>query len=259
MDHENGDVSLTKNVKVTSHPTFGRVVMKCVSLQPSSPEYYISLITLNEGEVLERLSHPSIVSMIAYSRIGDVLTLYLPYMKGGDLFEWMIKHPFPKEDTIQIIVRQLSSALSYLHSLGWAHRDVKLENILVGDDILDLKLCDFGYARRTDNLIDAYGGSYEYAAPEVLWYIPHDGSKADCWSFGVMVYLLSQNTYPYGNTSKEHIKQSIDKLPSPKFFRGISEELKEVVCGLLDKNPTTRMSMDEIHRSPFLKIQHALF
>lgn len=244
------------NISIISHPVLGKIVIKKVILVDSEGENRRSL---NEGDILQKLSHPSIIKPLSYSRIDNSLILILPYMKGGDLFEWLLLHPFPPEDTSRVIIRQLSSALSYIHSLGLSHRDVKLENVLVGNGIFDIKLCDFGYSLfMGDDLLQVYGGSYEYAAPEVLEYIPHNPIYADCWSFGVLIYMLSQNTYPFGNETKYLVETRIKTTTQPKFHAKISEEYKTLIFGLLDKNPLTRMKMEDIHSSAFLTSQYIL-
>lgn len=246
------DKTASASGNVVNHPELGKVFVKIVKLNPSEIEYEISKHTLNEGSILESIDHPSIIKPHSHHLEGSTMTLTLPYMAGGDLFDWLLGHPFPKEDDVRVIARQVSSALCYLHSIGWCHRDVKPENVLLGESIKDLRLCDFGLAERCTDLLDVYGGSFEYAAPEVLACKPYDGKKADCWSFGVMLYILSQNVYPFGHVSKTQVEECIERTTHLRFIPSTSKELKDVIVSLLDKTPSKRMNMEDIYSTKFL-------
>lgn len=74
----------------------------------------------------------------------------LDYLAGGDLFQYLDKRDFKiSEDRARSIAHQIASALYYLHSYGIAHRDIKLENILMSEtsDDSELKLVDFGLSK----------------------------------------------------------------------------------------------------------------
>lgn len=94
------------------------------------------------------------------------------------------------EITAKKLLMQLCLTVRACHLNGVVHRDIKLENILIDDD-LHLYLCDFGLATFiTDTLLDDYCGSTAYTAPEVLQNTPYDGRQSDVWSIGVVMYAM---------------------------------------------------------------------
>ena len=113
-----------------------------------------------EIEVLKICQHPNIIRLIDvfenpdFIYIGKILLLYLnivlEHCSGGDLFQYLDKRDFRiTEDRARQIIHQLAASLFYLHSYGIAHRDLKLENILMVDqtDESELKLVDFGLSK----------------------------------------------------------------------------------------------------------------
>jgi calcium-dependent protein kinase len=109
-------------------------------------------------------------------------------------------------------VRQVLSAVTYLHSKKIAHRDIKPENIMFeSNDALNVKLLDFGNSRKMgeNNAMDGVYGTAYYVAPEVL-----QGSydeKCDLWSVGVILYMLLSGNPPFDGSSGVQIIESVKK------------------------------------------------
>lgn len=115
----------------------------------------------------------------------------MPFMPGGELFHHFSKlRKFP-EKTVQFYATQLVLALGYLHSKGFVYRDIKSENILVGEDGY-ICLTDFGLAKKIENDDKAYSfvGTPDYLAPEIIIGNGHD-RMVDWWSLGILMYLLT--------------------------------------------------------------------
>ena len=110
-----------------------------------------------------------------------------------------------------------------MHNNNLVHRDIKPENILIADkETLEIKLTDFGFATYHDkkNLKDVLG-SPMYMAPEIIKREKYD-HKVDCWSIGVVTYVLLTGCTPFDGNSKEEVYKSI-KTQKPDFG---CEELK---------------------------------
>ncbi|CAK8994275.1 unnamed protein product [Durusdinium trenchii] len=128
---------------------------------------------------------------------------------GGDLFSWCLNHPVPtpdREAEMLPLVAQTFSAVEWLHTLGIAHRDLSLENILLtgcGESPQLVKLIDFGMAHlgRWCPAATTLGpGKPSYQAPELHLKREYDGFLADTFSLGVVVYAMALGNYPWQST-----------------------------------------------------------
>ena len=121
---------------------------------------------------------------------------------GGELFSLIRKAKrFPENDA-RYFFQQLVCGLEYLHAAGVTHRDVKLENTLIGGSRPGtlVKICDFGYSKRPEveqSQCKSIVGTPAYLAPEVLANKPYRGSAVDVWSAGVLLYVMLVGAYPF--------------------------------------------------------------
>ena len=143
----------------------------------------ISIIDSGEGSVIRKnrndgkpLIKKYIVLEIAPNK---ELADYIIYVKKG-LGEYKSKAVFYK------IVKAIQS----IHQKGICHRDIKLENILL-DGKFNPKIADFGYASMNANNLDDYIGTESFAAPEIILNIPYEGFKADIFSLGATLMVLT--------------------------------------------------------------------
>ena len=121
---------------------------------------------------------------------------------GGELFSLIRKTKrFPENDA-RYFFQQLICGLEYLHSAGVTHRDIKLENTLIGGSRPGtlIKICDFGYSKRPEveqSQCKSIVGTPAYLAPEVLANKPYRGSAVDVWSAGVLLFVMLVGSYPF--------------------------------------------------------------
>jgi serine/threonine protein kinase len=124
------------------------------------------------------------------------------FCSGGDLFGMMDRDPSPgeaRESQIRPIMLQVFSAVRWLHSRGIAHRDISLENILLGGDReSEVKLIDFGMATLSRTCKESCG-KRSYTAPEMLKG-PHDPFSSDAFAVGVVLFSLASRAYPWHST-----------------------------------------------------------
>ena len=190
--------------------------------------------------------------------------LVTPFIKGGDLYHKLKTDGILSEDLVRFYTAQIAIALQHLHELGIAYRDLKPENILIDEDGY-IKLCDFGasFHFQGTKKENTFAGSPEYASPEM---IAHEGHTimSDWWSFGILIYELLYGNTPFFNMDKNRMFELIEvgelKFPKEIKINGknitlkISEEARNIISKLLEKNPGTRLGkngLKEIKSHPF--------
>ena len=164
----------------------------------------------HEYDIMKTLNHPNIVRCNEFINMGNMGGLLLDYVHGGELFA-MIAFHYDRmlPSWVKTIIHEITSAIHYLHSSqGIAHRDLKLENILLLSKIephsnppkypFTIKICDFGLAT-FDALSNEHCGSKEYAAPELILQQEYTPKQVDIWAIGVIWYACCCGQLPFGN------------------------------------------------------------
>jgi serine/threonine protein kinase len=153
-----------------------------------------------EVEVWKTLSHPHICKLYGSVTHGRHLILFLEHAAGGELFARIVERASFLEKEASRLMRQLLSAIAYLHERGVIHRDLKPENLLLDsmDERASLRIADFGACKRLPLAPDGSStlafastpcGSLGYAAPEQLRQQVYERA-CDLWSAGVIAYVL---------------------------------------------------------------------
>ncbi|KAM0061336.1 putative protein kinase CAMK-CAMKL-CHK1 family [Helianthus debilis subsp. tardiflorus] len=209
-----------------------------------------------EISAMRRLHHPNIVRLQEVLASQKKIYFVLEFAKGGELFSKVSKSRF-SEDLSRRYFQQLISAIGYCHSRGVYHRDLNPENLLL-DENWNLKVTDFGLSAcddqvQSDGLLHTMCGTPAYVAPEILAKKGYDGAKVDIWSCGIILYVLNAGFLPFNDPNLMVMYRKIFKgdFRVPKWT---SPELKRFLSRLLDTNPNTRITVDEILNDPWFKI-----
>ncbi|XP_077147129.1 PAS domain-containing serine/threonine-protein kinase isoform X1 [Ranitomeya variabilis] len=196
-----------------------------------------------EIAILSRLQHPNIIMVLGVFENDKFFQLVMELHGDAlDLFDFIDNQPNLDEPLASYIFRQLVSAVGYLHSHSILHRDIKDENIIIAPDFT-IKLVDFGSAARLQpgKLFSTFCGTTEYCAPEVLLGNPYPGPELEMWSLGVTLYTLIFGENPFCE-----VEEILDAELNPPF--SVSQELHDLVSGLLHRDPEIRMTLDELLR-----------
>ncbi|HVB22840.1 MAG TPA: protein kinase [Ktedonobacteraceae bacterium] len=196
-----------------------------------------------EGRTLVRLIHPHIVRLLDFGIENNIPYFVMDYAPNGSLRE---KHPHGTRlplTTIVTYVNQTAGALQYAHDQKLIHRDVKPENMLLGQNN-EVVLSDFGIAvvahsTKSMRIEDIIGTSY-YMAPEQLSGQPRTAS--DQYSLAVIVYSWFTGIFPFTGTYVEIVSQQLTKLPPPirNIVPTIPVEVEQAVLKALEKDPQQR-------------------
>ncbi|KAK9972174.1 hypothetical protein ABG768_025499 [Culter alburnus] len=144
------------------------------------------------------------------------------------------------EDTARYIMTQASMAAHICFSRGVFHRDIKLENLLINTETLEVKLIDFGCGDLLqESRYERFCGTREYCPPEYFTEGKYHGKPATVWSLGVLLFLLVCGRFP-----KRIDLQRIDD--DVWFEPGLSNECCHLIRSLLQKNPSWRIDLKKI-------------
>lgn len=209
-----------------------------------------------EVEAGRILSHPNIVTFYEHFQDKDFHYLVLEYVRGIDLFTFMESRNFQglPEVVARKIFGQIASAIQYCHQEGVAHRDLKLENILIDPKTLHVKIIDFELCKIGDEACSDVCGSVDYIAPEILQEKPHySPKKADIWCLGTILYCLLFANFPF--SAEERLNALIPEggqpvMPHPllEFPKKslVSQNARDLCERAMTVDPNRRISMPGI-------------
>lgn len=245
-----GEGSFGRVYKATRKVDDQIVALKIISKRGRSNKELKNL--RRECDIQEKLKHPNVIEMLESFETKNDLVVVTEYAQI-DLHRYLAKNGAISEDKAQKLVCHLVSALYYLHSNRILHRDLKPQNVLLNDD-LHAKLCDFGLARNMTmgtHVLTSIKGTPLYMAPELLAERPYD-HQADLWSLGCISYETMAGQPPFCTTSILHLVKLIkhEEVKWPSF---LSSDCRSFLQGLLEKDPSLRISWAQILCHPFVE------
>ncbi|OMJ69064.1 hypothetical protein SteCoe_33317 [Stentor coeruleus] len=214
---------------------------------------------LSEIEVLLKIDHPNLGSMCEYFQDSKNIYIIMQRFSGGSLYKILLSQGLHTEANCAGYMRQLFSALRYLHSLKIAFCDLKLENLVFVSDNsnFNLKLVGFYYSQliHPNTTLRVKVGSPYYIAPEIL--AGEYTETCDLWSAGVLLYIILCGNPPFTGKAKHEIFNSIQRSEynfSSKCWSGISEKAKDLIRKLLVSDPRDRISINDALKHPWLSV-----
>lgn len=212
---------------------------------------------------LRVLTHPNIVRLEEVIRNDTHIGIVLEYASGGEFYKYIQEKKRLKESEGCRLFAQLISGVQYMHSKGMAHRDLKLENLLL-DRFENLIITDFGFVNEfqpgKNELMKTSCGSPCYAAPElVVSSRPYSARKADLWSCGIILFAILAGYLPWDDDSNNPDGDDIAKLymyitqTSLKFPEYITPVPRDLLRRILVPNPKHRLNMDQVYQHQWLK------
>ena len=202
-----------------------------------------------EVEILKKLIHPNIMQIFEFYEDKKNFYIITEFCEGGELFDKIVEKGTLNEAEAAGMMKQLLSAVSYIHGNNIVHRDLKPENILLDTKKQNiLKIIDWGTARffEKNKKMNRISGTPYYIAPEVL--LEKYDEKCDVWSCGVIMYILLCGYPPFNAENDNDImnKIKIGKFTFPDEEWGqISAEGKDLISKMLTYKPSERVSASD--------------
>ena len=241
-------------VKKVKHKSLGEIrAMKITNKKKDSSKYEI--------EILRKISHPNITNIFEIFADSKKYYVIMEFLEGGELFEAITSIGSFTEASACKVMKQVLSAVYYLHSNNIVHRDLKPENIMLTqkpkNGNYQIKLIDFGTAKifKPGKKMNKFIGTSYYIAPEVLK--ERYDEKCDVWSCGVILYILLCGYPPFnGNTNVDifHAIQNQNPIFGGEEWEDISPEVKELIKIMLRKNPSERWSAEMCLKHKWFKV-----
>jgi serine/threonine protein kinase len=207
-----------------------------------------------EVRVILKMKHPGVIKVYDFLNDADFLYLIMELVTGNTLLSSMLMPGSLTEDVVKPIFKQLLVTVAYIHEQGIAHRDLKLENVLVNARG-QIKIVDFGFSRCAQSPGELFAtscGSPAYAAPEVIEQRRYEGSRADMWSLGVMLYGMVTGTLPWRGNNQQMIYEQIShadyEIPAT-----VSVMCKSLIQSLMVVDPAVRYTAPEAVGHPWLE------
>ncbi|XP_046357232.1 calcium/calmodulin-dependent protein kinase type IV-like [Haliotis rufescens] len=215
-------------------------------------------VVRTEIGILLKLSHPNIIRLKEIYETRTDITLVLELVTGGELFDRIVSRGFYSEKDAAKAVRDMLTAVDYLHENGVVHRDLKPENMLYENLAPEskLKIADFGLSKiiGPEVTMTTVCGTPGYCAPEVL--LGRKYTQAiDMWSVGVITYILLCGYEPFSaDTDRQMYKRIIKadyKFDCP-WWDEVSENAKDLVRKMLHLDPKKRVTAAEALKHPWV-------
>ena len=266
--HTLGSGSSSK-VKLVSDPfTHSYYAAKIIKPTRQFPLFHYRSKLLSEVSCLHKISNKYIVKYYSHKESGSYISktkgfykclyIILEYCPHGDLFN-ILKNGGLGLNLTLFLFHQIFSALKYCFETGCSHGDLKLENILIGEDY-KVRLIDFALSSKTVKK-NKVVGTERYLPPEARGKGAVDVVKADLFVAGILLFSLYTGSPPFNKSTEEDQlfwmlgedkEQFWSIFESNKAEVKFSKEFKEIVQGMLEKDPEKRWGVKEVQESDWV-------
>ena len=236
----------------TNHLSAAKIIPKKNLIKSRAKQKLISEIKIHKS-----IHHENIVNFEHYFEDTENVYILIEICHNKTLNDLLKRRKKLTELEVQYYVLQMVKALQYLHNLKIIHRDLKLANLFLSEN-MKLKLGDFGLATKLDfegERKRSLCGTPNYIAPEILDGKTGHSFEVDIWSIGVCIYILLIGRPPFETND---VKLTYKRIRTINFSfpqnEKISNPARELIESILVLEPHKRPSLEEILKSDFMNM-----
>ncbi|PVD34362.1 hypothetical protein C0Q70_05633 [Pomacea canaliculata] len=248
-----GEGGFARVYKAKSKKNGQEVAIKMIEKETTKARRMVARVR-KEVEIHSRLKHPSILEIYDYDEDNKYVYLVLELCHNGEFLHYLDSQGgVLTEDEARKVIRQVVEGMQYLQRHHIMHRDLKLSNLLLTQD-MNIKIADFGLAIRLTEPEEKHFtmcGTPNYMAPEVAKKEAH-GPEVDVWSLGCMLYTMLVGTNPFDTDT---IRGTLDRVIQAEYHlpSDLSLEASDLIQRLLRKNPNERLLLKDVLCHPFMR------
>ena len=212
-------------------------------------ETYLRDMLQKEIDISSKLEHHNIARLYRVLQDSSKVYLVQEYCGNQTLSQFADNRRI-SDAKAKNIFKQIASAVNFIHSQGFSHRDLKFSNILISD-LGVVKLVDFGFACDAFKRQRIFCGTPSYMPPELIKKKEYIPALVDIWSLGVILFKLVANNYPFGACNDKDLEHKIDclKLTYPTTIR---PEIKDLIDSMLRHSAIERIKSENILKHKWL-------
>lgn len=239
-------------VKLVQHKKTKQVMaLKCLQKAHVLASHQVKNV-ISEKNCMAEMDHPFVLRLFGTWQDKDQLYMFLELVQGGELWSLLYQSDaLPrtrfsglKENHSRMYAAIVIEGFDHIHSLGYAYRDLKPENLLIDADGY-IKIVDFGFAKKImpGKKTQTLCGTPEYLAPELVLSKGHNHA-VDYWAFGILTYELICGGTPFADPDQSKIFMKIvHSARCLSMPHGFSKDAKDMITKLLCPNQTLRLGM----------------
>ena len=245
-------VFLAEHNKTKTLIAIKRIRIDFINENASNREYFF-----NELQIMNKLKHPNLLHCYELYQTSNNFYILMEFCNKGSLKHLRGNKGGLGEVQSVCYLRQIMEGFKALRRHQIIHRDVKLENLLIKDDVL--KIADFGTAKRgMESTSTKMIGSFLTMAPEVMKVFSNNededtySSKVDLWSIGVVFYEILFGESPFFGSYPAQMIHNMRNLSGAnlKMLKKVSPEVEDLLKNLLQFDPKNRISWENFFKHP---------
>ncbi|OHT07895.1 CAMK family protein kinase [Tritrichomonas foetus] len=248
-----GEGSFGQVLKCVHRPTGLQFACKVINIRYIKEDQKTYENFKNELTANSQMTHPGIVRLFDVQCDNNNIYLILELCPGGTLENLVRSSNGLSEPQALFFFSQIMRVIEYIHNQSYAHRDVTLNNILIGADG-HAKLTDFGLCKRRpiSSLCTTMCGTFVYISPEIITKQQYDAFKVDIWSAGICLYSMVSNHLPWMLDDTIPTERIFDETAKQicsgeiMYDDTMSEELKDLLSTMLRVDPDERATPSDI-------------